>query len=77
VTATSNRKARLPSLSQDAVAKARAAATPEILSRKIDVQGRHTTVGDVYLRILVHENEHMGQLTAYARMTGVVPPWTK
>ena len=24
----------------------------------------------------VHANEHMGQLVAYARMTGVVPPWS-
>jgi hypothetical protein len=22
-------------------------------------------------------NEHMGQLIGYARMTGVVPPWSK
>jgi uncharacterized damage-inducible protein DinB len=28
----------------------------------------------MYLRIIVHANEHMGQLIAYARMTGVVPP---
>jgi uncharacterized damage-inducible protein DinB len=63
--------------SQAAVAKAHAAATPELLAKKIDVQGRPSTVGDVFLRILVHENEHMGQLTAYARMNGVVPPWTK
>ncbi|MGZ7057516.1 MAG: hypothetical protein ACXVK3_18490 [Candidatus Angelobacter sp.] len=25
----------------------------------------------------VHANEHMGQLVAYARMTGVVPPWSQ
>jgi uncharacterized damage-inducible protein DinB len=31
----------------------------------------------VYLRIIVHANEHMGQLVAYARMTGVVPPWSR
>ena len=62
--------------SQAAVEKAHAAATPAVLAKKIDVQGRHTTVGDVYLRILVHNNEHMGQLTGYARMNGVVPPWT-
>jgi uncharacterized damage-inducible protein DinB len=63
--------------SQAAVEKAHAAATPDVLAHKIDVQGRHTTVGDMYLRILVHNNEHMGQLTAYARINGVVPPWTK
>ena len=31
----------------------------------------------VYLRAIVHTNEHMGQLIAYARMSGVVPPWSK
>jgi uncharacterized damage-inducible protein DinB len=38
---------------------------------------RDATVDGVYLRIIVHENEHMGQLIAYARMTSVVPPWAK
>ena len=35
-----------------------------------------TTVEGVYLRILVHNHEHMGQSIAYARMMGVVPPWS-
>ena len=30
----------------------------------------------VFLRILVHNNEHMGQAIAYARMNGIVPPWS-
>jgi len=28
-------------------------------------------------RIIVHANEHMGQLVAYARMNGIVPPWSQ
>jgi len=32
----------------------------------------------MYLRIIVHDNEHMGQLIAYARMMGVGSrPWSK
>ena len=31
----------------------------------------------VFLRILVHNNEHMGQSIAYARMNGVTPPWSQ
>jgi uncharacterized damage-inducible protein DinB len=31
----------------------------------------------VFLRILLHNSEHMGQSIAYARMNGVVPPWSK
>jgi hypothetical protein len=31
----------------------------------------------MYLRIIIHANEHMGQLVAYARMNGITPPWSK
>jgi uncharacterized damage-inducible protein DinB len=51
--------------------------TPGDLKRTVHIADRNTTVDGMYLRILVHDNEHMGQLVAYARMTGVVPPWTK
>ncbi len=38
--------------------------------------GRETTSDAVFLRILVHNHEHMGQAVAYARMIGVTPPWS-
>lgn len=63
--------------SLEAVKKAHAAETPADLSRKIKVDGRDSTVDAMYLRIIIHANEHMGQLVAYARMTGVVPPWSQ
>jgi uncharacterized damage-inducible protein DinB len=47
------------------------------MTRKVKVNGRDATVDGMYLRIIIHDNEHMGQLVAYARMTGVVPPWSK
>jgi uncharacterized damage-inducible protein DinB len=62
--------------SQDAVAKAHAGASSAELQRKVKIAGRDATVDGIYLRILVHANEHMGQLIAYARMNGVVPPWS-
>ncbi|MCP5114619.1 MAG: DinB family protein [bacterium] len=31
----------------------------------------------VYLRLVVHSNEHIGQLVSYARMMGVTPPWSR
>ncbi len=61
--------------SLDAVKEAHLAETPKDLERKVQVFKRDATVDGIYLRILVHDNEHMGQLIAYARMTGVVPPW--
>lgn len=60
-----------------AVQAARAAETPQDLERKVHVIDRDVTVDGVYLRLIVHNNEHMGQLVAYARMTGVVPPWSQ
>jgi uncharacterized damage-inducible protein DinB len=63
--------------SLDAVKEAHAAETPGDLDRKVHIEDRDATVDGMYLRIIVHANEHMGQLVAYARMTGVVPPWSK
>ncbi len=63
--------------SLDTVKQAHLAENPTDLSRKVRIEGRDSTVDSMYLRIIIHDNEHMGQLVAYARMTGVVPPWSK
>jgi uncharacterized damage-inducible protein DinB len=63
--------------SLEAVKKAHLAADPMDMSRKLKVEGRDATVDGMYLRIIVHANEHMGQLVAYSRMNGVAPPWSK
>ena len=48
------------------------------MQRKVKVFGSvEGTIESVYLRIIVHNNEHMGQLIAYARTNGIVPPWSK
>ena len=62
--------------SLEAVKQAHLKETPKDLTRKVHVEDRDSTVDWMYLRIIVHANEHMGQLVAYARMTGVVPPWS-
>jgi uncharacterized damage-inducible protein DinB len=62
--------------SLEAVKQAHLAVTPKDFARKVRINGRDATVDGMYLRIIVHANEHMGQLVAYARMTGVVPPWS-
>jgi uncharacterized damage-inducible protein DinB len=62
--------------SLDAVQQAHLAETTKDLERKVRIHDRDATVDGMYLRIIVHANEHMGQLVAYARMTGVVPPWS-
>ncbi|HVN02772.1 MAG TPA: DinB family protein [Bryobacteraceae bacterium] len=62
--------------SLEAVKTAHLAVKPEDLQRKVKIAGRDATVDGMYLRIIVHANEHMGQLVAYARMNGIVPPWS-
>lgn len=61
----------------DAVKQAHEAASPQELARRVQVEEREVTVDGIYLRLIVHNNEHMGQLVAYARMNGVVPPWSQ
>jgi len=63
--------------SLEAVKQAHLAAKPEDMKRKVTVFKREATVEGMYLRILVHDNEHMGQLIAYARMSGIKPPWSE
>jgi uncharacterized damage-inducible protein DinB len=63
--------------SLDAVQSAHAAEKPKEMERKVTFLKRETTADALYLRAIVHSNEHMGQLVAYARTSGVVPPWSK
>ena len=63
--------------SLDAVKSAHAGLKPADLQRKVKVNKRDANVEGMYLRIIVHANEHMGQLVAYARMNGVVQPWSE
>jgi len=63
--------------SLDAVKTARSQLKPGDLERKVKIEGKTVTVDGMYLRIIVHDNEHMGQLIAYARLNGIVPPWSR
>jgi len=39
--------------------------------------GRNVPQWSVLLQLVTHMNEHLGQSIAYARMNGVVPPWSQ
>lgn len=39
--------------------------------------GRAVPQWSVLLQLVTHMNEHLGQSIAYARMNGVVPPWSR
>jgi uncharacterized damage-inducible protein DinB len=57
--------------------KAALAQTPDAqLETKVKLFGQDTTWRGVYLVVLEHVSEHLGQQIAYARSNGVTPPWS-
>jgi uncharacterized damage-inducible protein DinB len=46
------------------------------LDKPAEFFGRKSTVRGVYLLLLSHGHEHLGQSIAHARGSGIVPPWT-
>jgi uncharacterized damage-inducible protein DinB len=63
--------------SLSAVKSAREGLQPAGYERRVTVLGRDAKVEGIYLRIIIHANEHMGQLVAYARLNGIVPPFVR
>ena len=61
--------------SLSAVRDAFTQATGDELDRAGRFFGEPTSVRRVYLRILAHGHEHMGQLVAYVRTMGMTAPW--
>jgi len=51
--------------------------SPADLEKPVTMFGNQTTQRAVYSTILNHLHEHLGQSIAYARMNGIVPPWSK
>lgn len=47
------------------------------LEKPVKMFGTPTTHRGVFLTILSHLHEHLGQSVAYARMNGIVPPWSR
>jgi uncharacterized damage-inducible protein DinB len=60
----------------DHLRKAITALTDKDLDREIDFFGRKGTVHQALVEAAVHPHEHLGQAIAYARINGIVPPWT-
>jgi uncharacterized damage-inducible protein DinB len=59
------------------VQSAAEALTPDDLTRPVTLYGRPVPGWRVLFQILSHMNEHVGQSIAYARVNGVVPPWSQ
>ena len=73
-------KAKVIQTLQDAFAHMRDAvlSLPDSdMDKQIDFRGGKKSTRAVLMFILEHNAEHLGQSIAYARMNGVVPPWTE
>ena len=47
------------------------------LQKKVHFQDADTNVEGVMIHLIAHTSEHVGQSIAYARMNGIVPPWSE
>ena len=52
------------------------AASEADLDKQVDMFGTKMTARGVYMLLLSHSHEHLGQSIAYARMNKVTPPWS-
>lgn len=72
-------KAKIVQTLQDAFAHMRGAvqSMPDSdLDKPVSFRGGKKSTRAVLIFILEHNAEHLGQSIAYARMNGIVPPWT-
>ena len=73
-------KAKVVEALKQSIVHARAAAEAmdeAALARPTRLYGRDVPSWSVLLQLLAHMNEHLGQSIAYARMNGIVPPWSR
>lgn len=53
------------------------AMTDDDLAAMTTLYGREVPGWAVLVQLVSHMNEHVGQSVAYARMNGIVPPWSR
>ncbi|NNE67593.1 MAG: hypothetical protein HKN33_13600 [Pyrinomonadaceae bacterium] len=47
------------------------------LEKDVKFFGNDTTYRGVWSFMNAHTNQHLGQLIAYSRVNGIVPPWSQ
>ena len=62
--------------SQDHVRRAVAARNGDF-QEEVEFFWGPAPVRDVFLQMAAHSHEHLGQMIAYTRMLGLVPPWSR
>ena len=63
--------------SMDHVRTVVAGMSDDDLEASTRLYGRDVAKWAVLLQLVTHMNEHLGQSIAYARVNGVVPPWSR
>jgi len=63
--------------SREWVLEAVGAMSDQDLEAETELYGRAVPRWTVLVQLVAHMNEHLGQSIAYARMNGVVPPWSR
>jgi uncharacterized damage-inducible protein DinB len=61
--------------SLEAVNQSFSQSSNDELERRLHFFGEETSVRRVFLRLLSHAHEHMGQMIAYFRFNNLAPPW--
>jgi uncharacterized damage-inducible protein DinB len=70
-------KAEVIQFVTDSLDAVRAAYPTADRQKAVKFFGNDVTADAVFLRLLAHNHEHMGQAIAYARVNGIAPPWSK
>ena len=63
-------------LSFQHVRQALKSTTEANMNKRTKLFGKETTYRNVFITVITHMHEHLGQSIAYARMNNIVPPWT-
>ena len=63
--------------SRDWVLETIGSMSAQDLEAETELYGRTVKGWAVLVQLVAHMNEHVGQSIAYARMNGVVPPWSR
>jgi uncharacterized damage-inducible protein DinB len=59
------------------VRQAMSAVPDAEMEKAVKIFGRDGNTREVFLLLATHAHEHLGQSIAYARMTGITPPWSQ
>jgi uncharacterized damage-inducible protein DinB len=54
-----------------------ARSTRDQVGNQATLGGNTITYGDLWVRLITHMHEHLGQSIAYARSNEIVPPWSR